>query len=225
MTDESHITSHYITLHYITLRHITLHYIRLSLPLWFFRAPSFATLPRSPLRSLSTLFPITGANSKRNKGVEVRRAADGPDALWRLYASQTDAARACQLNAGDLSAHLNGWSGKATGDEPISGWLVRRSGVLGVKRPRDGEGEGDGDGGSADGEGEDDDGTMTPPDEGDIEIMDEKEEESKDGKRNTGSLDAQDDDGDARPTGRLDPATLDGRTVPVLKEMCRQVSN
>ena len=66
---------------------------------------------------------------------------------------------------------------------------------------------------------------MAPQDKGDIESMDEKEEESKEGKRNTGSLDAQDDDGDARPTGRLDPATLDGRTVPELKEMCRQVSN
>ena len=124
-----------------------------------------------------------------------------------------------------LSAYLNGWSGKATGDEPINGWLVRRSGVGGAKRPRDGEGEGDGDGGSADGEGEGDDGTMTPHDKGDIGIMDEKEEESKEGKRNTGSLDAQDDDGDARPTGRLDSATPDGRTVPGLREMCRQVHN
>ena len=155
----------------------------------------------------------------------MRRAADGPGAQWRVYASQTDAARACQLNAGDLSAHLNGWSGKATGDEPISGWLVRRPGVVGVKRPRDGEGEGDGDGGSADGEGEDDDGTMTPQDEGDIEIMDEKEEESKEGKRDADSLDAEDDNGDARPAGRLDPAMLNGRTVPDLKEMCGQVSH
>ena len=150
----------------------------------------------------------------------MRRAADGPDALWRVYASQTDAARACRLNAGDLSAHLNGWSGKATDDEPINGWLVR-CGVLGVKRPRDGEGEGDGDGGEGDGDG----GSADGEGEGDDEIMDEQEEESKEGKRNTGSLDSQDDDDDARPTGRLDPATLDGRTVPELKEMCRQVRN
>ena len=172
----------------------------------------------SPSLSLSRAhFPIAG------RGVEVRRAADGPGAQWRVYASQTSAAEACKLDAGALSAYLNGWSGKATGEEPINGWLLRRSGVIGVKRPRDGEGEGDGDGGSADGEGEDDDGTMTPQDEGDIEIMDKKEEESKEGKRDADSLDAEDDNGDARPAGRLDPATLNGHTLPQLKLMCRQV--
>ena len=146
----------------------------------------------------------------------MRRAADGPDAPWRVYASQIDAAEACSLDAGTLSAYLNGWC-RVTGDEPINGWLVRR----GVKRPRDGEGEGDGDGGEGDGDG----GSADGEGEGDDEIMDEQEEESKEGKRNTGSLDSQDDDDDARPTGRLDPATLDGRTVPELKEMCRQVRN
>ena len=210
MTTEGRIASQkqYITLHYITL-----HYTRLSLSLWFSRAPSFATLPRSPLRSLSTLFPITGLLG--TKGVEVRRAADGPGAQWRVYASQTDAARACQLNRGDLGAHLNGWSGKATGDEPINGWFVRRACVVGVKRPRDVEGEGDG-------------GSWTPQDD-DGEIADDTEEDGEgdeeEGERDADSLDAEDDNGDARPAGRLDPAMLNGRTVPDLKEMCGQVSH
>ena len=203
-----------ITLHYITLHHITLHYIRLSLPLWFFRAPSFATLSRSPLRSLSTLFPITGLRG--TKGVEVRRAADGPGAPWRLYASQNDAAEACSLSAQDLSGHLNGWSGKATGDEPINGCFVRRACVVGVKRPRDVEGEDDG-------------GSWTPQDDDD-EIADDKEEdgeggEEEKGERDADSLDTEDDNGDARPAGRLDPATLNGHTLPELRLMCRQVSD
>ena len=156
------------------------------------------------------------------KAVEVRRVSDGPDGPWRFFASQTAAASTCSLNRGDLSAHLNGWSGKA----PINGRFARHfgeggrgcadgegGGVVGVKRPRDGEGESDG-------------GSRTPQDD-DIEVADEKEEEEEEeGKPNMrGSLGVQDDDSDARPTGRLDPAALDGRTVAELKEMCRQVSN
>ena len=206
MTTEGRIASQkqYITLHYITL-----HYTRLSLSLWFSRAPSFATLPRSPLRSLSTHFPIAV------KAVEVRRAADGPDAPWHVYQSQADAAKACSLNGGTLSAFLNGWSNKVTDDEPVNGWCVRRCGVLGVKRPRDVEGEGDG-------------GSWTPQDD-DGEIADDTEEDGEgdeeEGERDADSLDAEDDNGDARPAGRLDPAMLNGRTVPELKEMCEQVSD
>ena len=156
----------------------------------------------SPLRSLfrHAHFPIS------EKAVEVRRAADGPDAPWRVYASQIDAAEACSLDAGTLSAYLNGWC-RVTGDEPINGWCVRRNGVLGVKRPRDVEGEGDG-------------GSWTPQDDDD-EIADDKEEdgegeEEEKGERDADSLEAEDDNGDARPAGWLDPATLNGHTLPKL---------
>jgi len=145
----------------------------------------------------------------------VRRAADGPDAPWHVYQSQADAAEACSLHRPTLSAFLNGWSNKATEDEPINGWCVRRCGVLGVKRPRDVEGEGDG-------------GSWTPQDD-DGEIADDTEEDGEggeeEGERDADSLDAEDDNGDARPAGRLDPAMLNGRTVPDLKEICGQVSN
>ena len=160
------------------------------------------------------MYDITGLRG--TKGVEVRRAADGPDAPWLVYQSQADAAEACSINAGTLSAFLNGWSNKATDDEPINGWCVRRRGVLGIKRPRDVEGEGDG-------------GSWTPQDDDD-EIADGKEEDGKGeegekGERDADSLDAEDDNGDARPAGRLDPATLNGHTLPKLKLMCRQVSD